>query len=98
MSVTQSIHVDRYEIVIKKTVTRVVETKKRVTTDSRAYTDDEIAEANQWSKDRLKKGNKEIEGWSEPILDEKEETREVYRQTVTELDLPAVINAVNGIK
>jgi hypothetical protein len=73
---------DRYQITISRTVTRTKKVGKQWDVIEETKNDD----ATRWEKKH---------GYTPEIVKEVEETIEVYKQTVEDLDLRTVILAIN---
>lgn len=87
-----------YEIIIKQHTTKKVQKQERGVIDKRPYTDKELAEANSFYREdkESRLAIKEVMGWLPAVEKDETETRTVYTQEVEDLDLVAVINAVNA--
>lgn len=88
-----------FEIIIKQHVTKTIVKQSYGVVEKRPYTDEELKESNTYwqSNDDMKKQIKEVMGYRPPIETEEQEERTIYRQEVDELDLAAVIIAVNKL-
>ena len=87
-----------YEVTVKKIekVTRIVRGEYGVV-ECRPYTDEEVAKANSsWqASDEKVTATRDIMGYQPNKEITETVTREIYTQEVEEIDLVAVINAVN---
>jgi len=94
-----------YEIIIKRTTTKTVTKRGEWTTiDQRPWTKEELEKAycddpNSRSQEQFLERSpmKEVYGYAPDVQAEQTESTEILKQTVDELDLPAVIKAINKI-
>ncbi len=89
-----------YEIIITKTEVKKVESGQDWTQVGEQLLDEadvkrSIYDGTVVSKDEVRMKKKF--GYTPPIIKSEAVTTEIYRQTVPELDLPAVIRAVNKL-
>lgn len=89
-----------FEITIKETTT----TRKLVrgawlVVEKRPYTNKELSESNSWfaDKEEAKKEIKDIMGYAPDREQDVTSEREILKQSVDDLDLAAVIRAVNKL-
>lgn len=92
-----------YEIIIKKTVTKEVPGGgKWDVIEKRPLTSNEIEKSYSepyWKQEDIKKETKTVYGYTpaSPYTEIEKSEIEILRQKVEELDLIAVIKAINGI-
>lgn len=89
-----------FEITIKEKISgRKIVRGEHAVIDRRPYTDAELSESSRWMESELgKKGElKPIYGYAPDREEDVENEREILKQTVETLDLPAVIKAINNL-
>lgn len=87
-----------FEITIKeiKTVTKLVRGEHTVI-DERPYTDDELSDCGMYRAAGKDGETKRVYGYAPDREEDVKIDREIFSQTVEDLDLPAVIKAINKI-
>lgn len=89
-----------FEITVREITTeRKLVRGEHVVIDERPFTEKELAEAPYWqTTDAGKQGKlKPIYGYAPEREQEVDVQRELLKQTVEKLDLPAVIKAINNL-
>ena len=87
-----------YEIrITKKEFKEVPRGGEWTVIEKRPYTQEELKEYNPLAQKEYANGIKEVRGYTPDRVVQEEVTRDILRQDVEELDVPAVIKAINKL-